>query len=302
MDLVQVKSADIEIIADRLGLDVTRHKTRCISQTHRDSNPSLSFNMRSNRFKCFGCDLEGSVIDLVMIVMGFDFKDALDWLASDTSPRLPDFPAYSLTPTLGRTTPSDTTRLGKFYDLCDDSGDYLSHKGLDSQVYGVRRVTPEASKLLPEFRPGGLVIPYYQHGVLTWARWRNTGRLGQRFINPRGMDAIIYNQDVLSQLDGATPLMLCEGETDTMSATQMGYIAIGFPGATQFKLLDTLSHWVVALEGKIPQIICAFDDDIPGNSLAFRVAALGLPVPVESFDLAGHKDLNDYYQAKFLLK
>ena len=80
-ELQKLKSLPIEGVAERLGLTVQRHKTRC--PFHDDSNPSLSFHLRTNTYKCFVCDAHGSTIDLAMGVLGKDFKETCEWLASE---------------------------------------------------------------------------------------------------------------------------------------------------------------------------------------------------------------------------
>ena len=80
-EIEKLRSLPIEGVAERLGLTVQRHKTRC--PFHDDSNPSLSFHLRTNTYKCFVCDAHGSTIDLAMGVLGKDFKETCQWLASE---------------------------------------------------------------------------------------------------------------------------------------------------------------------------------------------------------------------------
>ena len=55
------QSADIVAVAKWLGLEVHGGKSRC--PFHQDRTPSLS--LKDGRFKCFGCDASGDVVDLV---------------------------------------------------------------------------------------------------------------------------------------------------------------------------------------------------------------------------------------------
>ncbi len=290
--ITAAKEIDITLVAQRLGLDEpVRGKIRCISKHHRDTNPSMLVGGKLNRFKCFGCDLEGSVIDLVQIRMGLDFREAMDWLLSDSV--LPASLPVPISPRLYRPA---TAPLQDFWELCDDTGDWLAPKGLNAGRFGIRAVTEAASALIPTFKPGGLFIPYYQHGRITYARWRNLEHWGPRFLGLPDTDVIFYNQDALAGLDGSVPLYLAEGETDTMSLTELGHVAVGFPGATQFQLLGILAGWVAALGDKIPAIVTAFDADTAGDKLHDKILSLDLPVPISRFDLQGEKDVNDLYK------
>ena len=61
-----VKDAvDIIDVAEFYGISVNRHK-KAVCPFHDDHHPSLSF--KNQRFKCFGCDEGGDVIDLVMLL------------------------------------------------------------------------------------------------------------------------------------------------------------------------------------------------------------------------------------------
>ena len=83
-DLQKLRDLPIEGVAQQLGLKVIRHKTLC--PFHNDSNPSLSFHIRTNTYKCFVCDAHGSTIDLAMQVLGKDFKETCQWLADEQPP------------------------------------------------------------------------------------------------------------------------------------------------------------------------------------------------------------------------
>lgn len=77
-DADKLNSIDIIYVADKLGLCVHKNKTNCF--LHNDKTPSLSFNIRTNMWKCFGCNSGGNVIELVKRKNNVDFKDACLWL------------------------------------------------------------------------------------------------------------------------------------------------------------------------------------------------------------------------------
>lgn len=74
-----------------------RYKTRCMF--HADSTPSMVVNLNRGRwlFCCFGCGVNGSVIDFVMLRDNVDFKTALGSLSSGVACRFsapPERPAW----------------------------------------------------------------------------------------------------------------------------------------------------------------------------------------------------------------
>lgn len=68
-------------VARRLGIDVRNKHTVC--WLHGDKDPSMSFDIRKNRWKCFGCDASGGVIDLVTAKKGLVFPEACQWLCDE---------------------------------------------------------------------------------------------------------------------------------------------------------------------------------------------------------------------------
>ena len=77
-EIQKLRDLPIEGVAERLGLQVSRHK--CLCPFHDDSHPSLSFKVSRNTFRCFVCGASGGTIDLVMRYLGMDFKGACRWL------------------------------------------------------------------------------------------------------------------------------------------------------------------------------------------------------------------------------
>lgn len=82
-----IDSIPIEAIANKLGLHPVRHKMLCVF--HKEKTPSLSFNVRENRFHCFGCGASGDAITLVMRVCNLSYPDAVEWIARQFSIYIP---------------------------------------------------------------------------------------------------------------------------------------------------------------------------------------------------------------------
>lgn len=78
MSIEGVKTVSIINIAKRLGIEVVGNKAHCFA--HEDSTPSLSFNEQGNYFKCFGCNVGGSTIDLVRLVKNIGTSEAIRWI------------------------------------------------------------------------------------------------------------------------------------------------------------------------------------------------------------------------------
>ena len=80
-DIEKIKALSVEDVACRLGLSVSRHKALC--PFHNDRHPSLTFDQRRNRYRCFVCNASGNPVDLVMKSQGWNFREACQWMAKE---------------------------------------------------------------------------------------------------------------------------------------------------------------------------------------------------------------------------
>lgn len=84
-DLDTLKDAiKITDLARSLGLQVRGGQARCFNTSghkHGDKKPSLGLDTKTNRFKCFACGVQGSVIDLYKEVKGVSVSEAINELA-----------------------------------------------------------------------------------------------------------------------------------------------------------------------------------------------------------------------------
>ena len=77
-ELQKLRDLPIEGVAERLGLEVKKHK--CLCPFHNDHHASMSFKVSKNTYRCFVCGASGGPIDLVMRYLHLDFKEACRWL------------------------------------------------------------------------------------------------------------------------------------------------------------------------------------------------------------------------------
>lgn len=79
-EIQKLRDLPIEEVAERLGMQVSRHK--CLCPFHDDHHASFSFNVRKNYCRCYVCmDHAIGTIDLVMKYTKKDFRSACRWLA-----------------------------------------------------------------------------------------------------------------------------------------------------------------------------------------------------------------------------
>ena len=318
-DIAKLKELPIESVAERLGLRVERHRSLC--PFHDDSHPSLTFDVRRNRFKCYVCDAHGGAIDLVEKKLGLGFKDACRWLADSSNVILEETTLrQAQEPT--KTTeakPFDASRYARFFErpfINQAAGEFLFEKRhLDPRVVRWCRLTSWKN---------WLQIPYFDiEGNLTGVQWRNlaclegttakrsvTGgeALGKepkevsgwkpvpRFKFPYGSQCHIYNLPVLKLLKPGEDLWIAEGCSDCWALLSSGHKAIAIPSATLLKPKDL----EVLLSLSSSSSFHMFPDaDVPGERLFLKLKGL-LPQLIRHQLPASCKDYSDYYLSQVL--
>lgn len=279
--LQKLSDLPIESVASRLGLQVTRHKSLC--PFHDDSHPSLTFNVRRNRYKCFVCDAHGGVIDLAMHVLGRDFKETIHWLADSSNIILEQWkPAQKPVPEPAEG--FDAAKYLKYFErpfINQLAGEFLFEKRhLHPQVVKWCRLTSWKE---------WLQIPYFDiEGHLTGVQWRYMGsdKSQPRFRFPYGSQCHIYNLPVLKMLRPGEPLFIAEGCSDCWSLLSSGHKAIAIPSATLLKPQD-----LEILKGL--NLHMYPDQDLPGERLFVQLKEF-LDITRHSLP-SGCKDYSDYY-------
>lgn len=117
---------------------------------------------------------------------------------------------------------------------------------------------------------GFLVIPYYHRGRTVYLKARPPCGKAKaeekgipRFLNPGGKIPVLYNLDSLT---GADKVLICEGETDTLTALspaawsspekRTGWAVVGSPGAKAFK-----PEWVHLFRDFVATITGPLDEE-----------------------------------------
>ena len=268
LTIQKLRDLPIEGVAERLGLRVSKHTSLC--PFHDDSHPSLTFDVRRNRFKCYVCDAHGGAIDLVEKKLGLGFKDACRWLADSSNVILEEWKPADQHSTLNTKrstfTPEKYRRFFERPFINQAAGEFLFEKRhIDPRVVRWCRLTSYTDRNgIP-----WLQIPYFDiDGHLTGVQWRNlayksclegttreasvTGdevsgketkeesgwKPVPRFRFPRGSKCHIYNLPVLKMLKPGEDLWIAEGCSDCWALLSSGRKAIAIPSATLLKPKD----------------------------------------------------------------
>ena len=302
LDLQKLRDLPIEGVAERLGMQVTRHKALC--PFHDDHHASLSFSVRRNTYRCFACGAHGGTIDLTMKLLSKDFLDACRWLAEGSNVVNVTPPITPLSPFGGgqQGAPFDATRYARYFEhpwLNDAARKFLfEERRLDERVVRWCRLTSWKDRQGVPW----LQTPYYdREGRLTGIQNRNLVRGAlPRFRFPSGSECGIYNLPVLNRLRPGDELWITEGCSDCWAMLSAGHKAIAIPSATlltreDVELLSTLSSPRGGREGGASFHMYP-DRDAPGERLFLQLQQV-LPSLQHHQLPPDCKDFSDYYLA-----
>ena len=301
--IAQLNSTPIEMIAERLGLHVERHKSRC--PWHDDRHPSLSFDTRRNRYRCYVCDAHGGVIDMVMNLRHCTFLEACNWLSCGTltstpyTSAKPTQPAQSAHNRLRSEPQPDRDYLQTLVShprLIAQAEAWLQSRRIDERVIKWCRLssidipTPCWRYGKPFYDAPSLLIPYFGlDGRLMSVQSRYLGTEDKpRFRFPRGASCHVYNLQVLRLLHEGEELWITEGCSDCWAMLSSGKKAIAIPSASMLKEED-----LEPLKGL--NLHMYPDQDEPGERLFWQLHDR-LPQLVRHQLPSGCKDFGDLWK------
>ena len=290
--LQQLRQLPIEAVAQRLGLEVCRHKSLC--PFHDDHHASLSFDMRRNTFRCFVCDAHGGTIDLVMRHLQLDFVAACRWLADENCIIISH---YRPTVVNEPPRPFDTDRYARLFDrpfLNQAARRFLfRERMLSPQVIDRCRITSWRDRQGISW----LQTPFFDiEGRLIGLQSRNLDYVKgepSKFLFPKGACCSLYNQPVLNTLHEGDSLYIAEGCSDCWAMLSWGLKAIAIPSATLLKHRDKLLLQRLAREKSL-RLHAVPDNDTPGHRLFMQLKEI-LPHIVCHTLPPGCKDFSEWY-------
>ncbi len=166
---------------------------------------------------------------------------------------------------------------------------------------GFKFVDIKATGLVTEggsdFLRDQITLPYHVNGNVVLIRGK---QIGGKYLTPHGAKTRLFNSDAVWN---ATTVLATEGEFDCLSAEQLGYSAVGCPGASTWQ--DSWDSYF----SDVARLYVVFDPDEAGRRgadkirlrLAPRARVVNLPVPqdmdasmVDLNWLVVHRDLDEY--------
>jgi len=316
-DKTKILAIPIEQVAAGLGITVCHHKALC--PFHEDANPSLSFNTRSNRYKCFVCGATGNAIDLVMHTQRWNYNYSCRWMAYKFDIELQEhegMPMPLLSPFTNTKTNIPVDKNIGMISRREPMADILYLSKLMARprinayaaefLYNERKISPSVVTQLGlssishncpmssaighgYFDGPALLIPYRDaEGHLTGVQSRYLGRENKpRFRFPRGCRCHVFNIDSLKGLDSCVPVYITEGVTDCLAMLSAGVASVAIPSATLLVRQD-----VQLLAGH--RLHMFPDADEPGEKLFEELKTICPQLTRHNLP-KGFKDVGQYY-------
>ena len=296
--LQKLRDLPIEGVAERLGMQIVRHKALC--PFHDDHHASLSFCTRRNTFRCFACGAHGGTIDLVMRFLNKTFTEACRWLGDESNVIPMDSFKIQDSGFKSEDNMFDASKYEKYFErpwLLPEARRFLfDERHLDERVVRWCRLTSwKDRKEVP-----WLQIPYYdEEGRLVGVQNRNLVKGGlPRFRFPQGSECGIYNLPILKRLKPGDELWIAEGCSDCWALLSAGHKAIAIPSATLLTKKDKelLSSLEASPRGGLEGVSFHMypDQDAPGERLFLQLQKV-LPSLVHHQLPEGCKDFGEYY-------
>ena len=333
IDLQKLRELPIEGVAERLGLNVTRHRSLC--PFHDDHRPSLTFNTRRNTYRCYACGAYGGTIDLAMkLLLSWrgregSFLEACRWLANESLTPIPSSREREETIPSPKGGGWEGARFARFFEhpwLNEEARKFLfDERRIDPRVVRWCRLTSWRDKKGINW----LQIPYYnQEGKLVGIQNRNlsftpfrlrlskaknpspkgdgsltlqgeVGGAAPRFRFPRGSNCHTYNLPVLRMLRQGEDLYITEGPSDCWAMLSAGHKAIAVPSATLLKRQELRRELTEAKALEKDITLHTYpDNDDAGENLYQQLLTLAneLGLCLIRHDLPqGCKDFSDYW-------
>lgn len=321
-DIQKLQDLPIEQVAEALQISVSRHKAIC--PFHDDTRPSLTFNTRRNRFRCFVCETNGSTIDLVMKSQGWTFYESCLWLAKQFSVVLSEELGYFHERALKQQVrkvkkelpppPIDVHYLEDLMAnpvLTEDAQRFLfDERKISTEVVKQIGISSISKPVPMSGNPNGswfnapsLLIPYkdidgrlisVQARYLGHSPFKGETERVPRFQFPKGSVCSIFNLPVLKTLTEGEELWITEGVTDCLAMMSSGCKAIAIPSATLLKREDV--ELLSTLSSQLSTKFCMSpDNDAPGNKLFLELQKL-LPSLEHHLLPSKYKDFGEYWK------
>ena len=289
----------VEVIGNDLSLKRAGKQFKALCPFHEESTPSFTVRPAEQRYKCFGCDAEGDVIDYIQNRNAMKSPtDALQKVAYDNGIAVKGIDTESIK-RRKKAYESNRSQMADFYKKRSEAESYLSSRGF----------TPEVTKRFGigyNEKNHSITIPFLN-------TYGEAAGMAERFLEGDGpkyknsADSEIFNKSQLlygldkARRDIEDKVYIVEGYFDVISMYQMGIgKAVAYCGQSMTEEQSNLLHHYITKRTKIyliPDKDATGQNQIKKNIKILRthnknnIAIIDLPDDC--------KDVNDFLAAGY---
>lgn len=259
-----------------------------------DENPSFIWNNKSNSFYCFGCGANYDILNHYMKFYNLTYIDACERLFKETNTKCTLSEKNVHTQSRDYRYPheekSDRTKVEEYLALRKISKETIDYANIGAD------------------KNGNIVFHYFDtNDVLVTVKYRPSHKITSKKENKEWCQTNADTTPALfnmNKIDITQPLLITEGEIDTLSAIESGFTnAVSVPfGANNFSWIEQNFDWLEQFD----KIIIWSDNDNPGVAMRkeiisrlgdWRCYYIDLPKEIEGNEV---KDANEvlYYFGK----
>lgn len=308
----EIAKTRLQEYLQRKGINA-RKPFRCLSHDHEDKNPSMSYDSSRNRVKCFGCNANYDIFDLVGNEYGISDEKAkfdkvyeiLNLTVEDTNDNF-SLKAKTLSvskPVYTRETDNKKIDYSTFYQEANSNidqklcADYLTKRGISIETakrynlgYMEQWTLPQSlqkntSDGKPSYPSPRLIIPAsIDHYTAINVKTNQKLKIGK---------VRIFNIEATTE---DKPCFVVESELDALSFLEHGFNAVSV-GSTSY--VDIFCNALQKCNAKSPLVI-ALDNDNAGKEASARLEDKLTKINIKHFTpediYHNYKDANEFLQ------
>ena len=222
----------------------TKKPFLCLNPAHTEKHPSMSFDKKRNKVHCFSCGEDYSIIDLIMMDYGLDYKGALEkgynmYGITEGSGAVKKAAPSPRSEKQEEAAPAAEMDYSAYYAECEKRiNETTYHRGLSLETLkrfhvGYDPVWRDQRKIAEGKNPPKtprLIIPTSKSSYLARDTREELSEFEQNFKKYKVGNVKFFNLEALEKTKGeedySRPVYIVEGEIDAMSVEEVGGAAV----------------------------------------------------------------------------
>lgn len=237
-----------EMVRDRIAIDLNLNvkNNKCLCFNHKDKNPSMSFDLKRKKFKCFACSYSYDIFNHYQQYYNLSFLEALRSIVNDFN--------LNIDIIINETDRKPKKSPTKHENYNKNILTYCEKRNISKDTIDYVGVKENNNCVVFEYRN--------ELGEHLANKYRKTKKSeGPKMWFEKGTNVnTLFNMD---KINISEPLLITEGEFDCLSAIESGFKnAVSIPSGVNGTNEWITSNWTFIEQ--FEEVIIWFDNDEPG--------------------------------------